>query len=303
MSPHTHETNPDRDVRLLSAACGVLVLFMAAEVGVAIAASSLALFADAGHMLTDVLALLMAVAASRLALRPARGAWTYGLARLEVLSAAVNGVTLLVVAAVITVEAIRRLVHPADVAGGPMAVTAAAGLGVNVIATMLLSRADRRSLNVAGAFAHVVTDAAAFAATGVAGLVVLGTGWHRADPVASLVVVALMLVASIRLLRRSGVVLLEAAPEHVDLGVLREHLLETGDGEVLDVHDLHAWTVGSGLPAVSAHVVVADRCFEDGLAARLLDDLQNCLAGHFDVEHSTFQFELAGHTEHEPGTH
>jgi cobalt-zinc-cadmium efflux system protein len=238
-----------------------------------------------------------------LAQRPARGVLTFGFARLEVLSAAVNGITLLVVAAVVTVEAIRRLIDPADVAGGPMAITAAAGLGVNVIATMLLSRADRRSLNVAGAFAHVVTDAAAFAATGVAGLIVLGTGWHRADPVASLVVVVLMLVASIKLLRRSGVVLLEAAPEHVDLAVLREHLLETGEGEVLDVHDLHAWTVGSGLPAVSAHVVVADRCFEDGLAARLLDELQNCLAGHFDVEHSTFQFELAGHTEHEPGTH
>jgi cobalt-zinc-cadmium efflux system protein len=229
--------------------------------------------------------------------------WTFGFARLEVLSAAVNGVTLLVVAAVVTVEAIRRLIDPVHVAGAAMAITAAAGLGVNVVAAMLLSRADRRSLNVAGAFAHVVTDAAAFAATGVAGLIVLGTGWRRADPVASLVVVMLMLVASVNLLRRSGVVLLEAAPEHVDLAVLREHLLETGNGEVLDVHDLHAWTVGSGLPAVSAHVVVADRCFEDGLAARLLDDLQHCLAGHFDVEHSTFQLELAGHTEHEPGTH
>jgi cobalt-zinc-cadmium efflux system protein len=303
MHSHTHEGNPDRDVRLLSAAGVALLLFMAAEVAVAITASSLALLADAGHMLTDVLALVMAVAAARLAQRPARGVLTFGFARLEVLSAAVNGITLLVVAAVVTVEAIRRLIDPADVAGGPMAITAAAGLGVNVIATMLLSRADRRSLNVAGAFAHVVTDAAAFAATGVAGLIVLGTGWHRADPVASLVVVVLMLVASIKLLRRSGVVLLEAAPEHVDLAVLREHLLETGEGEVLDVHDLHAWTVGSGLPAVSAHVVVADRCFEDGLAARLLDELQNCLAGHFDVEHSTFQFELAGHTEHEPGTH
>jgi cobalt-zinc-cadmium efflux system protein len=303
MHPHTHEGNPDRDVRLLSAACGVLVLFMAAEVTVAITASSLTLFADAGHMLTDVLALLMAVAAARLVRRPASGVWTFGFARLEVLSAAVNGVTLLVVAAVVTVEAIRRLIDPVHVAGAAMAITAAAGLGVNFVAAMLLSRADRRSLNVAGAFAHVVTDAAAFAATGVAGLIVLGTGWRRADPVASLVVVMLMLVASVNLLRRSGVVLLEAAPEHVDLAVLREHLLETGNGEVLDVHDLHAWTVGSGLPAVSAHVVVADRCFEDGLAARLLDDLQHCLAGHFDVEHSTFQLELAGHTEHEPGTH
>src|SRR5438067_1782114 len=302
MGPHSHESNPDRDVRLLLAAAGLLLLFMAAEIGVAVAASSLALLADAGHMLTDVLALLMAVAAARLAQRPASGVWTFGLGRLEVLSAAVNGVTLLVVAAVVAVEAIRRLFHPLDVGGIPMAITAAAGLGVNLVATMLLSRADRRSLNIAGAFAHVMTDAAAFAATGVAGLIIIGTGWHRADPVASLVVVALMLVASAKLLRHSGVVLLEAAPEHVDLIVLREHLLETGD-EVLDVHDLHAWTVGTGLPAVSAHVVVADRCFEDGQAARLLDELQSCLAGHFDVEHSTFQFELAGHTEHEPGTH
>ena len=303
MSPHSHDTNPDRDVRLLSAAGGLLILFMAAEVAVAISAHSLALLADAGHMLTDVLALVMAIAAARLALRPAGGAWTYGFARLEILSAAVNGVTLLVVAAVVAVEAIRRLVDPANVSGGPMAATAAAGLVVNVIATLLLSRADRRSLNIAGAFAHVMTDAAAFAATGIAGLVILGTGWRRVDPVASLVVVVLMLVASTKLLRKSGVVLLEAAPEHVDLLVLREHLLESGDGEVLDVHDLHAWTVGSGLPAVSAHVVVSDRCFEDGLAAQLLDELQHCLAGHFDVEHSTFQFELAGHTEHEPGTH
>ena len=302
MGPHSHESNPDRDVRLLLAAAGLLLLFMAAEIGVAVAASSLALLADAGHMLTDVLALLMAVAAARLAQRPASGVWTFGLGRLEVLSAAVNGVTLLVVAAVVAVEAIRRLFHPLDVGGTPMAITAAAGLGVNLVATLLLSRADRRSLNIAGAFAHVMTDAAAFAATGVAGVIIIGTGWHRADPIASLVVVALMLVASAKLLRHSGVVLLEAAPEHVDLIVLREHLLETGD-EVLDVHDLHAWTVGTGLPAVSAHVVVADRCFEDGQAARLLDELQSCLAGHFDVEHSTFQFELAGHTDHEPGTH
>ena len=303
MSPHSHEVNPERDIRLLLAACALLVLFMIAEVVVAIAASSLALFTDAGHMLTDVLALVMAVAAARLAQRPASGVWTYGLGRLEVLSAAVNGVTLLVIAAVIVVEAIRRLVDPLGVSGGPMAITAAAGLAVNVVATLLLSRADRRSLNIAGAFAHVMTDAFAFAATGVAGIGILTTGWRRADPVASLAVVTVMLIASAKLLRRSGVVLLEAAPEHVDLAELRTHLLETGEGEVIDVHDLHAWTVGSGLPAVSAHVVVADRCFEDGQAARLLDELQSCLAGHFDVEHSTFQLELAGHTEHEPGTH
>ena len=199
-------------------------------------------------------------------------------------------------------EPTHSLIKPPSPRTVRLAIVASVGLGVSVVATLVLAGADRQSLNIAGAFAHVMTDAAAFAATGVAGLIIIGTGWHRADPVASLVVVALMLVASAKLLRHSGVVLLEAAPEHVDLIVLREHLLETGD-EVLDVHDLHAWTVGTGLPAVSAHVVVADRCFEDGQAARLLDELQSCLAGHFDVEHSTFQFELAGHTDHEPGTH
>jgi len=313
VSPHAHGPGDHRhgtpslgaahDVRLLLAASGLLLAFMAVEVVVAFAASSLALLADAGHMLTDVLALVMAVAAARLAQRPAAGVWTYGLGRLEVLSAAVNGISLLVVAAVVAVEAIRRLVNPSNVSGAAMAITAAVGLVVNLVATLILSRADRRSLNIAGAFAHVVTDAYAFGATVVAGLVIIATDWHRADPVASLVVVVLMLAASLKLLRRSGVVLLEAAPEHVDLQVLRTHLLETGDGEVIDVHDLHAWTVGTGLPAVSAHVVVAERCFADGQAARLLDELQNCLAGHFDVEHSTFQLELVGHTEHEPGTH
>src|SRR4051794_18340222 len=274
---------------------------MAAELVVAIAASSVALLADAGHMFTDVLALAMAVAAARLARRPAAGVWTFGLGRVEVLSASINGVTLLVVAAVVAVEAVRRLVHPLDVAGGAVVATASVGLAVNLGATLLLAGADRRSLNVAGAFAHVLTDAYAFAATIVAGVLVLTLGWHRADPVASLVVVALMLRAAYVLLRRSGVVLLEAAPEGVDLADLRAHLVETT--YVLDVHDLHAWTVGTGLPAVSAHIVVAEPCFAAGRTPQLLDELQQCLAGHFDVEHSTFQLEPAGHTDHEPGTH
>jgi cobalt-zinc-cadmium efflux system protein len=189
------------------------------------------------------------------------------------------------------------------VSGTPIVVTAAVGLAVNVVASYLLSRADRTSLNIAGAFAHVLTDAYAFAATIVAGVVVITTGWHRADPVASLAVVVLMLIAAVPLLRKSGTVLLDAAPEHVDLDELRTHLLETGDGHVLGVHDLHAWTVGSGLPAVSAHVVVTESCFDEGAAPRLLDELQHCLAGHFDVEHSTFQFEREVHVEHEPQAH
>src|SRR4051812_24936174 len=274
---------------------------MVVEVAAAIAASSVALLADAGHMLVDVLALVMALTAGALAVRPATERWTFGLGRAEVLSAAVNGVTLLVVSAVLVVEAVRRLVHPADVDGLALVVVAGVGLVVNVMAATLLARADRSSLNIAGAFAHVLTDAYAFAATIVAGVVVLATGFRRADPIASLVVVILMLRAAWQLLRDSGHVLLEAAPDSVDLAALRAHLLETAN--VLDVHDLHVWTSGSRLPTVSAHVVISDECFREGLAPQLLDELQGCLAGHFDVEHSTFQLEPAGHTEHEAGAH
>ena len=274
---------------------------MVAEVVVAFAVSSLALLADAGHMLTDAIALVMAIVAVRLARRPAHGRWTFGYARAEVLSAAVNGITLLVVGAVVLVEAVRRLVQPAHVGGLPLVVVAAVGLGVNLVATLVLAGADRRSLNIAGAFAHVATDAAAFAATIVAGVVVLVTGARRADPVAALFVVVLMARAAWSLLRDSGHVLLEGAPATVDLAELRTHLLETDN--VVAVHDLHVWTSGSRLPSVSAHVVVNDACFADGRAPRLLDALQDCLVGHFDVEHSTFQLEPASHAAHEAATH
>src|SRR5437763_9011954 len=208
---------------------------MVAEVVVAFLASSLALLADAGHMLTDVIALAMAIVALRLAQRPAQGRWTFGYARAEVLSAAINGVTLLVVGAVVLVEAVRRLVHPADVEGVPLVVVAVVGLAVNLVATLVLSGADRRSLNIAGAFAHVATDAAAFAATIVAGIVVVVSGYERADPVAALFVVVLMARAACSLLRDSGHVLLEGAPANVDLVELRGHLLDTP--HVVAVHD------------------------------------------------------------------
>ncbi|MDQ1695841.1 MAG: cobalt-zinc-cadmium efflux system protein [Frankiaceae bacterium] len=304
MSSHQHRSageQSDRNIRLLLLALLVVTAFLAGEVVVAVASSSLALLADAGHMLTDALAIGMAIAAARLARRPAAGVWTFGFGRAEVLSASINGVTLLVVAAVVLVESVRRLSHPPDVAGGPVTAVAIVGLAVNVVVTLILSRADRRSLNIAGVFAHALTDAYAFAATLAAGVLILTTGYRRADTIASLFVVLLMLRAAWTLLRRSGTVLLEMAPEGVDLVELRAHLL--GTGQVLDVHDLHAWTVGTGLPAVSAHVVIVDDCFANGFAPQLLDELQGCLAGHFDVEHSTFQLEPAGHTEHESGTH
>jgi cobalt-zinc-cadmium efflux system protein len=290
-----------RDDRLLVIATALLAGFLAAEVTVALLVHSLALLADAGHMVTDVVALGAAVVAARLTRRPAFGHWTFGLARAEVLSAAFNGVTLLVVAIAVTVEAIRRLVSPADPNGRAMIVVGMIGLAVNLLAAAALSRTQRRSMNVAGAMAHVVTDAYGFAAAVVAGIVIVTTSWQRADPVASLALVVLLLFSARRLLLASGRVLLEAAPSDVDMALVREHLLDAD--YVVDLHDLHVWTVASGLPALSVHVVIADDCFTAGRAPRLLDELQACLAGHFDVEHSTFQLEPAGHSDHEPALH
>jgi cobalt-zinc-cadmium efflux system protein len=290
-----------RDERLLLVGLSLLGAFLVGEIISAVIAHSLALLADAGHMATDVLALAAAVVAARLARRPAEGHWTFGLARAEVLSAAFNGITLVVVAAIITVEAIRRLIHPVKVGGVTLVVVAAVGLAVNLIVTAVLARADRRSINIAGVVAHVLTDAYAFAATIVAGVVVMTTGWQRADPVASLLVVVLLLRAARGLISASGRVLLEAAPSEVDLALVRSHLLDAP--YVVDLHDLHVWTVTSGLPALSVHVVITDDCFSTGHAPALLDELQACLLGHFDVEHSTFQLEAAGHSDHEAATH
>jgi cobalt-zinc-cadmium efflux system protein len=299
---HTHgPAATDADRRYLAMALALIVAFMVVEVVVAVLAHSLALLSDAGHMLTDAAALTAALWAIGLAARPAVGAWTYGWKRAEILSAAVNGITLLVVSGVVTFEAIRRLLRPPRVEGLPVLLVALAGMVVNVGAAWLLSKADRSSLNIRGAFQHVLTDLYGFVATVVAGVVILVTGYDRADAVASLVVVALMMFAAWGLLRDSGRILMQAAPKDVDLAAVRSHLIETG--HIQDVHDLHVWTVTSGLPTLSAHVIVDDECFHDGHLPGLLDEVQSCLAGHFDVEHSTFQFELAAHAEHEPEAH
>lgn len=296
---HTVAATTDR--RILGGVLALIVAFMVGEVTVAILAHSLALWADAGHMSADALAVGGSLAAARLAARPAGGAWTYGLKRAEILSAAANGVLLLVVAVLVAVEAVRRLVHPQPTVGGALVAVAAVGVAVNVAATWLLGRANRRSLNVESVFQHILTDLYAFGGTIVAGIVIVATGFTRADALASLVVVGLMGAASWRLLRASSRVLLEAAPDSMDLDEIRAHLLETP--HVTDVHDLHAWALTSDLPALSAHVVVADCCFAEGHAPQVLDQLQACLAGHFDVEHSTFQLEPRGHTRHERGQH
>ncbi|HET6876384.1 MAG TPA: cation diffusion facilitator family transporter [Jatrophihabitans sp.] len=298
---HQHAPPRQADERYLTAALGLLAAFLITEVVVAFASGSLALLSDAGHMLSDVGALAGSLWAIRLAARPPRDKWTFGWKRAEILSAAGNGITLVVVSGVVTVEAIRRLVTPPSVEGLPVIVVAGVGVGVNLAVTFVLARADRSSLNVRGAFAHILTDLYGFVGTIVAGVVILATGWTRADAIASLLVVGLMLHAAWGLLRDSGRILLEAAPEEIDLADIRSHLLAVD--HIRDVHDLHVWTVTSNLPALSAHVVIDDECFTDGHAPQLLDQVQHCLAGHFDVEHSTFQLEPAGHTEHEPTGH
>lgn len=297
----SHAVSVDADRRYLSVALGLIVAFMVVEVMVALVSRSLALLADAGHMLTDVGAIAGSIWAIHLAKRPACKTWSFGLKRAEILAAAVNGVMLLVVGLLVLVEAFRRLVHPPAVEGVPLVVVAVLGVAVNLVATWVLAKANRSSLNVEGAFQHIVTDLYGFIGTAIAGSIVLATGWRRADPIASILVVALVLRAAWGLLRASGHVLLEGTPEAVDLDDVRQHIHELP--EVLGVHDLHAWTLTSDLPALSAHVVVTDVCLNDGSAGRLLDRLQHCLANHFDVEHSTFQLEAATHADHETGTH
>jgi len=294
-------TSVDTDRRSLIVALALLVAFMAFEVGAAVASNSLVLLADAGHMLVDVGAIAGSLIAIRLAARPETHSHTYGMKRAEILAAAGNALALLIVSALVTWDAAVRLLHPSTVDGAVLIVVAGIGVAVNVVATATMARANRRSLNIEGAYRHILTDLYGFAGTLVAGIVVVIWGFDRADAVASLVVVGLMLKAAVELLRPALHILLEATPEDIDLDEVRRHLLELP--EVESVHDLHAWTLTSSLPILTAHVVVTDECLNTGEAGRVLDHLQGCLSGHFDVAHSTLQFESAGHIEHELGGH
>jgi cobalt-zinc-cadmium efflux system protein len=280
---HAHGIGRDADRRLLAGALALIVAFLVGEVVVGLVVGSLALLADAGHMLTDAGAIGLALVAIRLAARPATGAYTYGLRRVEILSAQVNGLTLAVLVVVFVIGGVRRLLDPPDVSGAPLAVVAAVGILVNLAAAALLARSDRRSLNLAGAYWHVVTDLFAFVATLVAGLVIGLTGWTRADAVAALVIAALMAAAAYRLLRDSSRVFLEAAPRGLDAGVV-EAAIRAVDG-VADVHELHVWEVTSGFPALSAHVLVdvSVDCHERRL------EIESLLGSTFRIEHTTLQ--------------
>jgi cobalt-zinc-cadmium efflux system protein len=290
MHAHDHSHRAE-DRRLLAIALGLIVAFMAGEIAAALVAGSVALLADAGHMLTDAAALGGAIVASRLASRPARGPWTFGLGRVEILAAQANGVALLVVAVLIVYSAVRRLVDPVAVHGGIVLAVALVGVAVNLAATLVLARADRTSLNVRGAFLHVATDLTAFVGTAIAGGLVLATGWSRFDPIAGLIVSALLLRSSWSLLRESGRVFLEAAPAGVDPAAVARAL--AGDDEVVEVHDLHVWTVTSGFPALAAHVLVAPGA--DCHAARRR--LQHLLEDEFDIHHTTLQVDHVARRE------
>ncbi len=298
---HRHGASAGSDKAYLGAALGLIAGFMAAEVVVAIVSGSLALLADAAHMLTDAGAIGGSIWAIRLAQRPPCRSWSFGLKRAEILAAAGNGITLLVASGLVLVEAVRRLVHPPPVNGLALLLTALVGVAVNLAATGALARANRGSLNVEGAFQHILTDLYAFVGTAAAGAVIITLGYRRADSAVSLLVVALMLRAAWQLLSASGRILLQGTPAAMDLDEVRRHIHELP--EVVSVHDLHVWTLTSALPVLSAHVVISDQCLTDGSAAQVLDRLQDCLSGHFDVEHSTFQLEPATHAAHEPGTH
>jgi cobalt-zinc-cadmium efflux system protein len=285
-SMHQHE-HARGDRRLLGLALAVLAGFMVAEVALGIVAHSLALLADAAHMLTDASALALALFAAWAAALPARGRWTFGFARAEILAAQANGITLLVIAVWILYSAVRRLADPPDVDGTIVVAVAVGGVGVNLGVLGILSRARRQSLNVRGAYLHVATDLAAFVGTAVAGGLILLTGWDRFDAIASLVVVALMLAAAVSLLRESGGIFLEGAPASVPPTEVGRAI--AGYEGVVETHDLHVWTVTSGFPALSAHVLV--RSGADCHRIRL--ELERMLHDRFGLEHTTLQVEHA----------
>jgi cobalt-zinc-cadmium efflux system protein len=273
--------------RPLAAALALIVGLLVAEVAVGILAGSLALLADAGHMLTDAAALALALVAAAVAQRPPGGSWTFGFRRVEILAALANGITLALVGIWIVFASVRRLISPTDVHGGLVVALAGAGILVNLAAAALLAGPSRKSLNVRGAFLHVATDVAAFAGTAVAGALILITGWDRFDPLASLAVAVLIFWSSGVLLRESSRILLDVSPGEMPPEDVAEAMLAVPD--VVEVHDLHVWTVGSGFPSLSAHVLVRP----EGDCHEARRELAAMLAARFGLEHTTLQVEHA----------
>jgi cobalt-zinc-cadmium efflux system protein len=288
--------------RLLALSLGITSVVMVVQIVGSVISGSLALLADAAHMFTDSAALVVALIASTVAARPANERRTFGYQRAEVFGALINGIILIVLSVWVAVEGVQRLLHPGEnqVAAGPMLVVAVIGLCANALAMWLLSVAQKRSINVRGAYLEVMGDLIGSAAVILAAVIILVTGWVPADAIASLFIAAMIIPRAIGLLREVGSVFAESAPKGVHLQEIRDHILSTPG--VVDAHDVHVWQLTRGAPVFTAHVVVDDEALRDGRAGDILTRLQSCLASHFDVEHSTFQIEPAGHIEHEPHT-
>ncbi|MGA5372485.1 cation diffusion facilitator family transporter [Streptomyces griseoincarnatus] len=281
----------------LRIALGITVFVMVVQIVGGMLADSLALVADAAHMATDALGLGMALLAIHFAGRPPSERRTFGLARAEILAALANCLLLLGVGGYVLYEAVQRFITPAATEGGLAMVFGAVGLAANLVSLSLLLRGQKESLNVRGAFLEVAADALGSVTVIVAALVIVTTGWTAADPIASLVIALMIVPRTLRLLRETLDVLLEAAPKGVDMTEVRAHILNTPGVE--DVHDLHAWTITSGMPVLSAHVVVSADTLNAIGHEKMLHELQDCLGDHFDVQHCTFQLEPSGHAQHE----
>jgi cobalt-zinc-cadmium efflux system protein len=298
---HDHGVPAGAHRRPLAIVLAISSSILVVEVVGAFVSGSLALLADAGHLLTDVAGLTLALVAAALAGRPATDTRTWGYRRAEVLAAAAQAAVLLAVGGFVLAEGIRRLFDPPVVASGVMVVFGVIGLLGNGLSILLLSRLHGRNLNLRAALLEVVNDALGAVAVLVAAVVIGLTGWSRADAVASILIGVLIVPRTWKLLRETVDVLLESTPKSVDLGAVRAHILAVE--HVHDLHEVHASSVASDLPVLTAHVVVDDSCFSDGHLPKLLDELQRCLVGHFDVEHSTIQFEPASHAAHEQPAH
>ncbi|MFF9867174.1 cation diffusion facilitator family transporter [Streptomyces sp. NPDC013953] len=281
----------------LRIALTITLCVMVAEIIGGVMADSLALIADATHMATDAVGLAMALMAIHFAGRPATAKRTYGYARAEILAALANCLLLLGAGGFLLFEAVQRFITPAGTKGGLTIAFALFGLVANMISLSLLVRGQQESLNVRGAYLEVLADALGSVTVLIAAGVILTTGWQAADPIASLVIGLMIVPRTVKLLRETLDVLLEAAPKGVDMAEVRAHMLALPGVE--DVHDLHAWTITSGMPVLSAHVVVDPSALDAGGHEKILHDLQHCLGDHFDVEHCTFQLEPSGHAEHE----
>lgn len=277
----------------LALVLAVSVLFI--EAAVALITGSLALLADAAHMLSDTFGLTMALVAIAVAQRPASDRRSFGYRRAEILAAGANGLLLLGMCVFVTWHAVPRLSDPPQLEGGFVLAAGFLGLVANLAGIMLLRPGARENLNVRGAYLEVLGDTLGSVAVMISAILVLAFGWRIADPIASLVIAAMILPRAILLLRDVIAVLLESTPKDLDPDALREHMLEVPG--VIDVHDLHVWTITSGMPVMSAHVIVDDSIVDMDDAHAVLDQLSVCLADHFDVDHSTFQLEPLGHRE------